>query len=62
MSQIVVDTDDLMAIYAERGRTIPDGTLVHLKDSSMKTQKAVANRFINELADALKMLELENQN
>jgi hypothetical protein len=53
------DKDIIEAIYAERGRTNPDGTLVHFGSSSLAVQKGVANRFKNELNDALKMLSSE---
>ncbi len=46
----------LNAIYAERGRTKADGTLVHFGKNSPAVQKGVANRFKQELKDALAML------
>jgi murein DD-endopeptidase MepM/ murein hydrolase activator NlpD len=49
----------IRAIYAERGRTKPDGNLVYFSKSSPNVQKGVANRFKNELNDALAMLAKE---
>jgi len=49
----------LCAIYAERGRKKPDGNLAYFSKSSPSVQKGVANRFKNELADALAMLAKE---
>ncbi|HZI50059.1 MAG TPA: LysM domain-containing protein [Pyrinomonadaceae bacterium] len=49
----------IRAIYAERGRTKPDGNLVYFSKSSPSVQKGVANRFKNELNDALAMLAKE---
>lgn len=46
----------IRAIYAERGRTKPDGSLVYFSRNSANVQKGVANRFKNELNDALAML------
>ena len=50
--------DELLirAIYAERGRTKPDGSLAYFSRNSPNVQKGVANRFKNELKDALAML------
>lgn len=50
--------DELLirAIYAERGRTKPDGSLAYFSRNSPGVQKSVANRFKNELNDALAML------
>ena len=50
--------DELLirAIYAERGRKKPDGNLAYFSKSSPKVQTGVANRFKNELQDALAML------
>jgi len=50
--------DELLirAIYAERGRTKPDGSLAYFSRNSPSVQKGVANRFKNELNDALAML------
>ena len=49
----------ISAIYAERGRRRPDGKLAYFPSSSPNVQKGVANRFKNEEADALKMLDDE---
>jgi murein DD-endopeptidase MepM/ murein hydrolase activator NlpD len=49
----------IRAIYAERGRTKPDGNLAYFSKSSPNVQKGVANRFKNELNDALTMLAKE---
>jgi murein DD-endopeptidase MepM/ murein hydrolase activator NlpD len=53
------DEQLIRAIYAERGRKKPDGTLVYFSRSSPNVQKGVANRFKNELNDALAMLAKE---
>ncbi|NMC34712.1 MAG: hypothetical protein GYA36_19995 [Veillonellaceae bacterium] len=53
------DEEIIQAIYAERGRTNPDGTLVHFSSSASAIQRGVANRFKNELSDALRMLSEE---
>ena len=47
------------AIYAERGRRQADDRLVYFSRNSPDVQKGVANRFVAELADALKMLKDE---
>jgi murein DD-endopeptidase MepM/ murein hydrolase activator NlpD len=46
----------IRAIYAERGKTKPDGSLAYFSRNSPNVQKGVANRFRNELKDALAML------
>ena len=53
--------DELLirAIYAERGRRKADGNLAYFSKSSPSVQTGVANRFKNELQDALKMLANE---
>lgn len=53
--------DELLirAIYAERGRKKPDGNLAYFSKSSPNVQTGVANRFKNELQDALAMLAKE---
>ena len=53
--------DELLirAIYAERGRKKPDGNLTYFSKSSPNVQTGVANRFKNELRDALAMLAKE---
>jgi murein DD-endopeptidase MepM/ murein hydrolase activator NlpD len=50
------DEQLIRAIYAERGKTKADGSLVHFSRNSPSVQKGVANRFKNELNDALAML------
>lgn len=50
------DEDLIKAIYAERGRTNPDGSLAWFGSSSAAVQKGVANRYVNECAQALQML------
>lgn len=51
------DEHIIRAIYAERGRTNDKGGLVHFQGNSEAVQKAVANRFVSELRDALQLLE-----
>jgi hypothetical protein len=53
------DEELIRAIYAERGRTKPDGNLAYFSKSSPSVQKGVANRFKSELQDALDMLSKE---
>ena len=53
------DSKLITAIYAERGRKDAEGNLVYFRRSSPAVQKGVAKRFVNEEADALKMLEDE---
>ena len=50
------DEQVIRAIYAERGKTKADGSLVYFARNSPNVQKGVANRFKNELKDALAML------
>lgn len=50
------DEQLICAIYAERGRTKPDGNLAYFSKSSPSVQKGVANRFKSELQDALALL------
>ena len=50
------DEQVIRAIYAERGKTKPDGSLAYFSRNSPNVQKGVANRFKNELNDALAML------
>jgi hypothetical protein len=57
----LTDAEIIRAIYAERGRTNEKGGLVHFKGNSEAVQKAVANRFHNELRDALSALEKESK-
>lgn len=53
------DEELIRAIYAERGRKKADGNLVYFSRSSPNVQRGVANRFKNELNDALAMLAKE---
>ena len=53
------DEQLIRAIYAERGRTKNDGSLVYFSRNSPNVQKGVANRFKSELRDALAMLAKE---
>ena len=53
------DEQLIRAIYAERGRTKADGSLVYFSRNSASVQRGVANRFKNELNDALAMLKKE---
>ncbi|WP_375771246.1 LysM peptidoglycan-binding domain-containing protein [Archangium gephyra] len=55
----VTDEELIEGVYAERGRTNPDGTLARFHSSSPDIQRGVANRFVNEQADALEMLARE---
>jgi len=50
------DANAIKAIYAERGRTNGSGGLVHFGKNSAEVQRGVANRFVSEQKDALKML------
>jgi len=53
------DEQLIRAIYGERGKTKADGTLFYFARNSPNVQKGVANRFRNELKDALAMLAKE---
>ena len=53
------DEQLIRAIYAERGRRKADGNLAYFGKSSPSVQTGVANRFKNELQDALAMLAKE---
>jgi LysM repeat protein len=53
------DRELIIAIYAERGRRAPDGTLVYFSRNSSRVQESVARRFVNEQEDALAMLDRE---
>jgi LysM repeat protein len=55
------DRELISAIYAERGRTNADGSLVHFARSSQAVQRGVAARFAAECADALAALSLETE-
>lgn len=44
-------------LYAERGRTNPDGRLAYFSDPAV--QRGVKNRLVNERNDALQLLEAE---
>lgn len=49
------------AVYADRGRTDANGNLVRFSGSSQQVQAGVANRFNNELAQALDQLAQEGR-
>jgi LysM repeat protein len=53
------DGDFIKAIYAERGRKNPDGSLARFGRNSAKVQQGVAQRFRDEQRDALAMLSQE---
>ena len=53
------DRSLIVAIYAERGRKNSHGDLVHFSGNSADVQRGVAQRFIDEQRDALKMLPEE---
>ncbi|HET6977646.1 MAG TPA: LysM domain-containing protein [Pyrinomonadaceae bacterium] len=53
------DEQAIRAIYGERGKKKADGNLAYFSKSSPAVQKGVANRFKNELQDALAMLAKE---
>jgi len=53
------DEQAIRAIYAERSKKKADGNLAYFSKSSPSVQKGVANRFKNELQDALAMLAKE---
>ena len=53
------DSDFIKAIYAERGRKNPDGSLARFSRNSPKVQQGVAQRFSDEQRDALAMLAKE---
>lgn len=54
------DRNAIVAIYDERGRKDANGVLVHFSRNSQAVQDAVARRFVNEKADALRMLDSES--
>jgi hypothetical protein len=69
LAKVKVETTDpgfdelvIRAIYAERGKKKPDGSLAYFSKNSPNVQKGVANRFKNELTDALAMLAKETSN
>src|SRR5262249_12015654 len=47
----------IRAIYAERGRRRADGQLVYFANNSPNVQAGVAQRFVDEEGDALRMLD-----
>ena len=51
------ESEIINAIYTERGRKNSAGNLVYFPDSPLNIQQSVANRFVNEKADALAMLQ-----
>jgi len=53
------DKQLICAIYGERGRQKPGGGLAYFSKSSPGVQTGVANRFKNEMQDALAMLAKE---
>jgi hypothetical protein len=56
----MTDEEIIRAVYAERGRKDENGTLVRFSSSSADVQASVAQRFVDELADALAALAAEN--
>jgi len=55
----VSDAELIKSVYAERGRTDANGTLVYFSKSSAAVQKGVADRYKRESKDALAMLAKE---
>ena len=53
------DKQLICAIYAERGRKKPDGTLAYFSKSAPSVQAGVSRRFRDEQVDALAMLAKE---
>jgi hypothetical protein len=51
------DAEFIKAIYAERGRMDDQGKLVYFQRVADSLKPALTNRFQNELADALRMLQ-----
>lgn len=49
------------AVYDERGRVDRNGELVHFSSNSARVQQGVAERFVNERADALAALDAEDR-
>jgi uncharacterized Zn-binding protein involved in type VI secretion len=54
------DKDIINAIYDERSKTTPDGSLAYFSKSTPGEQASIKRRFIAERNDALKMLEPKN--
>lgn len=50
------DEEIIMAVYAERGRPGPNGTLARFSKNSMRVQRGVKSRFIAEQNNALNAL------
>ncbi|TYT26622.1 LysM peptidoglycan-binding domain-containing protein [Luteimonas viscosa] len=48
------------AVYDERGRVDRNGELAHFSSNSAAVQRGVAERFVNERADAIAALEAED--
>ncbi|MBK8814533.1 MAG: N-acetylmuramoyl-L-alanine amidase [Methylococcaceae bacterium] len=59
-ANVSFDEHLIEAIYDERGRKNSNGDLVFFSRNSRDVQKGVANRFVSERADALKMLKNGN--
>ena len=55
------DSDFIKAIYGERGRKNPNGSLARFGRNSPKVQQGVAQRFRDEQRDALAMLAQEQK-
>lgn len=55
------DAAVINAVYAERGRTGPNGELVHFSSSSASVQQGVAARFVSERSRALNELAAERR-
>ena len=55
----MTDEQIIRAVYAERGRRNANGELKYFSSSNASTQASVANRFVNEQADALAALAAE---
>ncbi len=53
------DAEFIKAIYAERGRMDNQGKLVYFQRVADSLKPSLTNRFRNELADALRMLQAE---
>lgn len=56
---LMSESEIIKAIYVERGRKNSAAKLVYFVGSTPEVQKSVANRFVNEEADALAMLQAE---